>query len=66
MSEDFVKMFNNTTSRSTEKLAVLMAGLSNLSKEKTDKVSRIRLTWEEVGSFEDAVIVPNLDIEFYS
>ena len=52
---------------STEKLEVVCGMIKEriLSDDKLkDRVTKIKITWDTEGSWNDEVIVPNLEIEF--
>lgn len=53
------------TSKSTDKLGVLMAGLAEWPDEAFSRIKSASITWESVSNGENYVIVPTLAIEFY-
>lgn len=54
-------MQNSGSSKSTDKLALLMAGLQNIPLEKLNKVKTINLTWDTM----EGTLLPNWNMEFY-
>ena len=50
------------SSMSTDKLVVLMAGLTEFPAESFMRIKSVSIDWEHVS---DDVIVPNLKLEYY-
>jgi hypothetical protein len=54
-------------SKSTDKLAIAMAGLECLPPAKLDKVKSLELNWKTEQSYDgDDVVVPVLKLEFFN
>jgi hypothetical protein len=53
-------------SKSTDKLKVLMEGISNIPPEKLNNLKRFKLRWNNVPESDDGsyMIVPELEMEF--
>ena len=52
----------SSSSRSTDKLLVMMAGLETMPAESFSRIKSVSITWEAVT---DEIVAPNLTIEYY-
>lgn len=54
-----------SNSKSTDKLALIMAGLESLPPAKLDKMKAFEVTWRTETTFDGGAIVPTIKLEFF-
>jgi hypothetical protein len=53
-------------SKSSDKLAIIMAGLESMSTEKLNNIKTFEVSWRTEDIHDEGVIVPVVKIEFFS